>query len=122
MLLPLLLVSLLVLVADYYVEAACVSRLDATRTGRCGTLAVLGGALVLGAVWNHPLVAQMTTSAQGVSDVTAVEHELSAGVIFSCVLFAFGAVAMLLQNLDLVDCTCPLHLEVLLLLATVLFV
>lgn len=86
---PVLLVTVWVFVIDYYIEAACVSRLDVTRTGQFGMMAVLVSALVINTIWNHPFVSQMTNIRQ-VKNLMTEEHEISVGVVFSVVLFAFA--------------------------------
>lgn len=81
--------TLLVLVVDYYIESACVSRLDASRTGQFGTMAVLVSALAINTIWNHPFVSQITNM-HNIGNLITEEHEISGGVIFSALLFAFG--------------------------------
>jgi len=89
MVVPVAIISLLVLVCDYYIDAACTAHLDAQRTGQLGTMFVLVSALALSAVWNHPFV-EHVASMLDLSQLTSTEHQISAGVVFSAVMFAFG--------------------------------
>lgn len=86
---PLLLVTMLVMVVDYYIESACVVHLDATRTGQYGTMVVLASALVIDTIWNHPFVSQVTNM-HNIKNLILEEHEISVGVVFSVFIFAFG--------------------------------
>lgn len=86
---PVVIVSVLVLVYDYYIDAACTAHLDAVRTGQLGTMFVLASALALSAVWNNPFV-ERVASMLDLSQLTSTEHQISAGVVFSAVMFAFG--------------------------------
>jgi len=86
---PVVIVSLLVLVCDYYIEAACTAHLDVTRTGQLGTMFVLVSALVLSAVWNHPFVERVTSMLE-LSHLTSSEHQISLGVVISALMFAVG--------------------------------
>jgi len=94
MIFPIAVVTLLVLVADYYIDAACVNRLDVTRTSRFGTMAIIASALALSYIWNHPFIGQITNT-QSLKDVMAVEHEISVGVIFSVALFVLGTLSII---------------------------
>jgi len=89
LILPVAIVSVLVLIYDYYIDAACTAHLDATRTGQVGTIFVLASALLLSAVWNHPFVERMA-SMLDVSQLTSSEHQVSMGVVASAVMFAVG--------------------------------
>jgi len=91
---PVTLVTLLVCVADYYIEAACTSRLDATRTSRVGTMAVLVSALLLSGAWNHPFNAHITNT-QRIKELFIEEHEVSLGVLFSIILFSLATYVLL---------------------------
>lgn len=82
-LVPLLLVVLF-LVADFYVEAICSNHLDGVAVHRLGSMAVFVSGLLLSMSWSHPFIASMTSSA------ITEDHMLSGGVIFSFVLFMFG--------------------------------
>ena len=87
--LPVSVVSLLVLVYDYYIDAACTAHLDATRTGQLGTIFVLVSALLLSAIWNHPFV-ERVASMLDLSQLTSSEHQISGGVVVGAVMFAVG--------------------------------
>ena len=77
------------LTTDYYVEAVCVNRMEASRTARVGSHAALTAALLLSCLWNHPFVSNLTTTLN-LGTLLAEEHVLSGGVIFSFVLFVSG--------------------------------
>lgn len=89
LILPVTIVSVLVLVCDYYIDAACTAHLSAMRTGQLGTIFVLVSALALSAVWNHPFV-EHVASMLDLSQLTTSEHEISMGVVVSTVMFAVG--------------------------------
>jgi len=89
LILPVAIVSVAVLVYDYYIDAACMAHLDVARTGQLGTMFVLASALALSAVWNHPFV-EHVASMLDLSQITSSEHQISMGVIISCVMFAVG--------------------------------
>lgn len=91
---PLLLVTMLVMVVDYYIESACVVHLDATRTGQYGTMVVLASALVINTIWNHPFVGQVTNM-HNIKNLILEEHEISVGVVFSVFIFAFATYVLL---------------------------
>jgi len=86
---PIAIVAVLVLVYDYYIDAACTVHLDTTRTSQLGTIFVLASALVLSAVWNHPFV-ERVASMLDLSQLTSSEHQISVGVVASAVMFAIG--------------------------------
>jgi hypothetical protein len=77
------------MVIDYYIESACMSHLDVAHTGQIGTTAVLASATLLSSVWNHPLISHVATILD-LNQILTTEHELSAGVILSAILFAIG--------------------------------
>lgn len=89
LILPVAIVSVLVLVYDYYIDAACTAHLDAMRTGQLGTMFVLVSALMLTAVWNHPFVEQLA-SMLDLTQLTSSDHEISMGVVVAAVMFAVG--------------------------------
>lgn len=86
---PIGIVTVLVLVVDYYIESACLTHLDVAYTGQIGTTAVLAGAILLSAVWTHPLVNHVATILD-MNQLITTEHEISAGVVISAVLFAIA--------------------------------
>jgi len=89
LILPLTIVSLLVLVYDYYIDAACTAHLDATRTGQLGTIFILASALLLSTVWNHPFI-ERVASLLDLSQLTSSEHKISGGVVIGAAMFAVG--------------------------------
>jgi len=89
LILPIALVSILVLVYDYYIDAACTAHLDGTRTGQLGTIFIHASALVLSAVWNHPFVERMTSMLE-LTQLPSSEHQISGGVVVGAVMFAIG--------------------------------
>jgi len=89
LILPISIVFLLVLVYDYYIDAACTAHLDTTRTGQLGTIFILASALLLSAVWNHPFVERMA-SMLDMSQLTSSEHQVSGGVVVGAIMFAVG--------------------------------
>ena len=82
-------VALFSFVLDYYAEAVCVARLEAFRAYRYGAMAVFVAGLFLSSVWTHPFVENIT-ALSNLKVVTAEDHVLSGGVIFSLVLMLFG--------------------------------
>ena len=86
---PLGIVTIFVMVTDYYIESACVSHFDIGLTGQIGTTATLASAIILSAVWNHPFVNQVATILD-MNQLITTEHEISAGVVISAALFTLG--------------------------------
>jgi len=102
LILPIAVVTVLVLVSDYYIDAACTAHLDTTRTGQLGTIFVLASALVLSAVWNHPFV-EHVASMLDLSQLTSSEHQISVGVVASAVMFAIGKFLFLVTFILFID-------------------
>ena len=102
LILPVAIVSVLVLVYDYYIDAACMAHLDTMCTGQLGTIFVLASALVLSAVWNHPFVARVA-SMLDLSQLTSSEHQISVGVVASAVMFAVGKLLFLVTFILFID-------------------
>jgi len=102
LILPVAIISVLVLVCDYYIDAACTAHLEATRTGQLGTLFVLASALGLSAVWNHPFVEQVALMLD-LSPLTSSEHQISMGVVVSALMFAVGKLSLLMIFVTFTD-------------------
>ncbi len=76
--------------ADYYIEAICVNRLDQPRTSRFGAMATFVWAVFLSCVWGHPFLAQISRGPELPAELLRPEHAMSGGVVFSVILFFFG--------------------------------
>ncbi|CAH1796787.1 unnamed protein product [Owenia fusiformis] len=86
---PLTIVILIVFLADYYIDAISIQRLDAPTAAKFGSMAVFTGALVISFFWNHPYASKIT-SMHHIVEVVQEDHVLSGGVIFSYVLIMFA--------------------------------
>ncbi|XP_053652177.1 proton-coupled zinc antiporter SLC30A5 isoform X3 [Cherax quadricarinatus] len=78
-------VALFVFVLHYYIDAACIQRLDMVRTARIGTLATFFAGFLLSAVWKYSV-----KSEENNTDVVQekFDHALSGGVAFSFIMLS----------------------------------
>ena len=86
---PIIFIAVFLFVLDFYVEQFAIVKLERMRTFRYGTFIMVFSALMLSILWmkttnasyNHIWFGQM---------IQIGEHELSGGVIFAIVMFAFA--------------------------------
>ena len=86
---PTIFIAVFLFVLDFYVEQFAIVKLERVRTFRCGTFTMIFSALTLSILWiktasssySHIWFGQM---------IQIGEHELSGGVIFATVMFAFA--------------------------------
>ena len=93
LIIPLILISLFLFVFDFYVEQMAIVKMDRVRTCQYGTLTMIVGALVVSILWFKSTVAghEATSWLGGARQlVETEEHELSGGVVFAVVMFAFA--------------------------------
>ncbi|XP_045581071.1 proton-coupled zinc antiporter SLC30A5 isoform X2 [Procambarus clarkii] len=79
-------VALFVFVLHYYIDAACVQRLDVMRTARVGTLATFFAGLLLSAVWKNSVRNEKINDSDMFKDKP--DHGFSGGVAFSIVMLS----------------------------------
>uniref|UniRef100_A0A8C6SQJ1 Zinc transporter n=1 Tax=Neogobius melanostomus TaxID=47308 RepID=A0A8C6SQJ1_9GOBI len=89
LLLPLLMIVFCVLILDFYVEAVCSAKMEASRVARCGTAALFVSALVLANFWTHPMTDPLRPLSK--SPAQSTEHVLSGGVIVSATFFILAS-------------------------------
>ncbi|XP_067114648.1 proton-coupled zinc antiporter SLC30A5 [Osmerus mordax] len=86
LLLPFSLIVFSVMILEFYVESACVSKMEAPRCARYGALFLLVSSVLLANFWPHPLSYQLSSmNKPPLQDST--EHVQSGGVLVSAVFF-----------------------------------
>jgi hypothetical protein len=86
---PIVLISIFLFVSDFYVEQLAVVKLDRIRTFRFGTLTMIFSGLILSLLWIKTAVVANSSVWFGRA-IQVEEHELSGGVVFAVVMFAFA--------------------------------
>ena len=77
------------MILEFYVESACVSKMEAPRCARYGALFLLVSSVLLANFWPHPLSYQLSSmNKPPLQDST--EHVQSGGVLVSAVFFIMG--------------------------------
>jgi zinc transporter 5/7 len=74
---------------DFYVEQIAIVKLDRIRTFRYGTLTIIFSALIVSLVWVKTATIANSSLWFG-RTIEIEEHELSGGVVFAIVMFAFA--------------------------------
>jgi len=82
-------ISIFIFVLDFYVEQLAIVKLERIRTFRYGTLTMLFSALITSLIWVKTATVASNHMWFGRS-VEIEEHELSGGVVFAVVMFAFA--------------------------------
>jgi solute carrier family 30 (zinc transporter), member 5/7 len=93
LIIPLILISIFLFVFDFYVEQMSIVKLDRIRTFQYGTLTMVVGALLLSFFWVRTVTIGHDSSMWFTGDqrsTNSEEHELSGGVVFAVVMFAFA--------------------------------
>ena len=80
---------LLVSIADFYIEAICVAKLEVARTARLATIVIIASGLFLSSTWNHPFVSYITSIIH-VQEIAVEEHMMSGGLVFAVFMFIYG--------------------------------
>ncbi|CAF1513191.1 unnamed protein product [Rotaria magnacalcarata] len=89
LIIPIIIITIFLFVLDFYVEQLSVVKLDRTHTYRYGTLTIIFSALLVSFIWVK--TASVTSSNVWFGRMIQVEeHELSGGVVFAVVMFAFA--------------------------------
>jgi zinc transporter 5/7 len=74
---------------DFYVEQIAIVKLDRIRTFRYGTLTIIFSALIVSLLWEKTATVANSSIWFG-RTIQIEEHELSGGVVFAIVMFAFA--------------------------------
>uniref|UniRef100_A0A8C7H873 Zinc transporter n=1 Tax=Oncorhynchus kisutch TaxID=8019 RepID=A0A8C7H873_ONCKI len=73
---------------SFYVESICITKMEAPRCARYGSVFLFLSGLLLANFWTHPLTEQLRTmSKTPQQESTETEHVLSGGVLVSAVFF-----------------------------------
>lgn len=83
---PFTMVVFSVMILDFYVESICITKMEAPRCARYGSIFLFLGALLLANFWTHPLTDQLR-SVSSSSQHLGTEHVLSGGVVVSAIFF-----------------------------------
>jgi len=75
---------------DFYVEQIAIVKLDRIRTFRYGTLTIIFSALIVSLLWEKTATTVANSSIWFGRTIQIEEHELSGGVVFAIVMFAFA--------------------------------
>ena len=81
--------SIFLFVTDFYVEQLAVVKLDRIRTCRYGTLTMIFSSLAVSLLWVKTATVANSSVWFG-RTIEIEEHQLSGGVVFSVVMFAFA--------------------------------
>lgn len=81
--------SIFLFVTDFYVEQLAMVKLDRIRTCRYGTLTMIFSALAVSLLWGKT-AAVANSSVWFGRTIEIEEHQLSGGVVFAVVMFAFA--------------------------------
>ncbi|CAF2554423.1 unnamed protein product [Rotaria sp. Silwood2] len=93
LIIPLIVISILLFVSDFYIEQIAVVKLERLRTFRYGTFTMIGGALIASFLWVKSATVINNNSVWlggNVGKFQPEEHALSGGVVFSIVMFIFA--------------------------------
>ncbi|KAI1905302.1 hypothetical protein AGOR_G00014700 [Albula goreensis] len=86
MVMPFAMIVFSVMILDFYVESACVAKMEAPRTARYGSLFLFLSGLLLANFWTHPLTGQLR-AVSAPAQHQGTEHVLSGGVVVSAIFF-----------------------------------
>lgn len=89
LIIPLVLISVFLFVLDFYVEQVSMVKLDRVRTCQYGTFTLIFGALFASLIWGKS-TPSFDDKTIWFNSNNAQEHELSGGVVFAVVMFAFA--------------------------------
>ncbi|CAF1361971.1 unnamed protein product [Adineta steineri] len=89
LIIPIILISIFIFVSDFYVEQIAIVKLDRIRTYRYGTLTMIFAGLIASLVWVKTAAVANSNAWFG-RTINVEEHELSGGVVFAVVMFAFA--------------------------------
>jgi zinc transporter 5/7 len=89
LIIPIVLISIFLFVLDFYVEQMAIVKLDRIRTFRYGTLTMIFSALIVSLLWMKTATVANSSVWFG-RTIQVEEHELSGGVVFAVVMFAFA--------------------------------
>lgn len=88
-----MIITVLMFVADFYVEQVATIKLDRLRTVRYSTWGMIGSALIVSLLWTQPKTMITDGSVRlidKVRDIELGEHALSGGVVFAVLMFTFA--------------------------------
>nr|CAD7404085.1 unnamed protein product [Timema poppensis] len=85
--LPLSAVAIFIYVINFYVDAACIQRLELPRVARIGSVSLFLWALLAALLWGWPYSEEL------VGKVTR-DHTLSGGGLLSCILFILATLGL----------------------------
>jgi zinc transporter 5/7 len=89
LIIPVVLISVFLFVIDFYVEQIALVKLDRMRTFRYGTLTMIFSGLLASLLWAKTVTVASNNVWFG-RTIDVEEHELSGGVVFAVVMFAFA--------------------------------
>uniref|UniRef100_A0A8C7MH08 Zinc transporter n=1 Tax=Oncorhynchus kisutch TaxID=8019 RepID=A0A8C7MH08_ONCKI len=88
LILPFGMIIFSVMILEFYVESICITKMEAPRCARYGSVFLFLSGLLLANFWTHPLTEQLRTmSKTPQQESTETEHVLSGGVLVSAVFF-----------------------------------
>uniref|UniRef100_A0A4W5NXF7 Zinc transporter n=1 Tax=Hucho hucho TaxID=62062 RepID=A0A4W5NXF7_9TELE len=88
LILPFGMIIFSVMILEFYVESICITKMEAPRCARYGSIFLFLSGLLLANFWTHPLTEQLRTmSKTPQQESTETEHVLSGGVLVSAVFF-----------------------------------
>lgn len=91
LILPFGMIIFSVMILEFYVESICITKMEAPRCARYGSIFLFLSGLLLANFWTHPLTEQLRTmSKTPQQESTETEHVLSGGVLVSAVFFIMG--------------------------------
>ncbi|CAF0817886.1 unnamed protein product [Rotaria sp. Silwood1] len=93
LIIPLIVISILLFVSDFYIEQIAVVKFERLGTFRYGTFTMIGGALIASFLWVKSATVINHNSAWlggNIGKIVPEEHSLSGGVVFSIVMFIFA--------------------------------
>ncbi|CAF3400300.1 unnamed protein product [Rotaria socialis] len=90
---PLIVISILLFVSDFYTEQIAIAKLERLRTFRVSIFTMIGGALIASFLWtkSSTLISHNPVwFGRSTENTEPEEHALSGGVVFSVVMFIFA--------------------------------
>uniref|UniRef100_A0AAY4CW69 Zinc transporter n=1 Tax=Denticeps clupeoides TaxID=299321 RepID=A0AAY4CW69_9TELE len=84
--LPFAMIIFSIMILDFYVESICISKIDAPRCARYGSIFLFLSGPLLANFWTHPLTDQLRAMSKPAQQ-GSTEHVLSGGVLVSAVFF-----------------------------------
>ncbi|KAM6985935.1 proton-coupled zinc antiporter SLC30A5 [Aplochiton taeniatus] len=90
LILPFCMIIVSLMILEFYAESICITKMEAPRCARYGTIFLFLSGVLLANFWTHPLTDQLRSIGKPPQQ-DSTEHVLSGGVLVSAVFFIMSA-------------------------------